>query len=168
MNKAHVIIRRNLSSKSNKLSMVNTRRRGRELKLLKKCSQHPPTTSSTYNFSFGFSAQSTITNKSRLKLLHKREEVLQQIFSGVREPSTPLYTQSGRYDQFLEGVITESLLHIMESTVNIHCRTSDVQQVQQAAANASVAYGNLSGFEVSCNVHGSISDNAYAFGSYLD
>jgi len=104
-------------------------------------------------------AQSTITNKSRLKLLHKREEVLQQIFFAVRETSTPLYKQSGRYEQFLEGVITESLLHIMESTINIHCRKSDLQQVQQAAANASVAYRSLSGFEVSCNVHASISDD---------
>jgi len=39
----------------------------------------------------------------------------------LREPSTPLYTQSGRHNQFLEGVIAESFLRIMESTVNIHC-----------------------------------------------
>ena len=80
--------------------MPNMRRNARALKLHRRCTlmyllcfvicreliylSILPWTSTTG------SAQSTIINKSRLRLLHKREEVLQQIFSAVREPSTPL------------------------------------------------------------------------------
>jgi V-type H+-transporting ATPase subunit E len=107
------------------------------------------------------SAQSTITNKSRLRLLHKREEVLQQIFSAVREPSTPLYKTAGRYEQFLEGVLAESFLYILEPTVTIHARKSDVVIVEQAATTASRTYKEISGRDISFEVRGTISDEAY-------
>ncbi|KAF8908070.1 ATPase V1/A1 complex subunit E [Gymnopilus junonius] len=103
-------------------------------------------------------AQSTITNKSRLKLLHKREEILQHIFSTVREPTTPLYKTNG-YVQFLEGIITESFLYILEPSATIYSRQSDVDVVNQAAANAANAYKDISGRDVSFTVVGSIADD---------
>lgn len=112
-------------------------------------------------FIFLHSAQSTITNKSRLKLLHKREEVLQQIFSAVREPSTPLHKQSGRYEQFLEGIIAESFLQIMEPGVTIHCRRSDVEVVKKSAENASNTFKDLSGRDINFEVQGSINDDVW-------
>jgi len=112
------------------------------------------------------SAQSTITNKSRLKLLHKREEILQQIFFSVRESSIPLCQQSGRYEQFLEGVIMEAFLLVMESSVTVHCRKSDVEKVKHASVNASMAYKDISGYDISFDVQGSIADDAYDFFIY--
>src|SRR5258707_14389445 len=108
------------------------------------------------------SAQSTITNKSRLKLLHKREEILQQIFSALREPPTPLCEMGSKYDDFLEGVIVEGFLHIMEPTVAIHCRKSDIENVNTAAAQASKTYQDLSGIGITFEVLGSIADEWYA------
>ncbi|KAF9042886.1 ATPase V1/A1 complex subunit E [Panaeolus papilionaceus] len=105
-------------------------------------------------------AQSTITNKSRLKLLHKREEVLQNIFAAVREPSTPLHAMDGRYDQFLEGIITESFLYILEPKVIIYSRKSDIQTVEKAATNAVNAYKEISGRSVEFEVQGTIADDA--------
>jgi len=104
-------------------------------------------------------AQSTITNKSRLKLLHKREEILQQIFAAVREPATPLYKTQG-YVQFLEGILTESFLYIMEPSVVIFSRASDVDVVEQAAEAASKAYKQISGRDISFEVGGEIPDDA--------
>jgi V-type H+-transporting ATPase subunit E len=104
-------------------------------------------------------AQSTITNKCRLKLLHKREEVLQQIFAAVREPATPLYKTNG-YVQFLEGVLTESFLYILEPAVTIYSRKSDVDLVKRAAENAAKAYKDISGRDITFDVEGSISDEA--------
>jgi len=106
------------------------------------------------------SAQSTITNKSRLQLLHKREEVLQRIFQAVREPNTPFHTQSGRYDQFLEGVIAESALYVSEPSIVIYCRKSDAKTVEQAAANAAKTYQELSGNDLSFTVEGNIPDDS--------
>ncbi|PPQ67693.1 hypothetical protein CVT26_007420 [Gymnopilus dilepis] len=103
-------------------------------------------------------AQSNITNKSRLKLLHKREEVLQQIFSAVREPETPLH-KTGGYVQFLEGIITESFLYVLEPSATLYCRKSDVEVVKQAAANAAKAYKDISGRDVDFTVEGSIADD---------
>jgi len=105
-------------------------------------------------------AQSTITNKSRLKLLQKREEVLQQIFAAVRDPPVPFYKSSGRYEQFLEGTITESFLYILEPSVGIYCRNSDVDLVSQAAGNAAKTYKEISGRDVEFAIEGSISDDA--------
>ncbi|PPR00633.1 hypothetical protein CVT24_005479 [Panaeolus cyanescens] len=105
-------------------------------------------------------AQSTITNKSRLKLLHKREEVLQYIFAAVREPETPLHAMEGRYEQFLEGVITESFLFIFEKKVVIHSRKSDVETVQKAAENSAKACKEISGLSVEFEVEGTIADDA--------
>jgi len=105
-------------------------------------------------------AQSTITNKSRLKLLHKREEVLQKIFQSVREPSKPLHTLDGRYEQFLEGIITESFLYILEPSITIHSRKSDVKIVNNAATNAVRAYKDISGRDVDFSVEGTIADEA--------
>ncbi|KAF4610226.1 hypothetical protein D9613_010579 [Agrocybe pediades] len=104
-------------------------------------------------------AQSTITNKSRLKLLHKREEILQEIFASVREPATPLYKTNG-YVQFLEGVLTESFLYLMEATVTIHSRKSDVDVVNQAAESAAKAYKDISGRDIDYDVEGSIADDS--------
>ncbi|KAH9475952.1 V-type proton ATPase subunit E [Psilocybe cubensis] len=104
-------------------------------------------------------AQSTITNKSRLKLLHKREEILQQIFAAVREPETPLYKTQG-YVQFLEGVLTESFLYILEPNVTIYSRESDVDTVKQAAENAAKAYKEISGRNIAYEVEGSIADDS--------
>jgi len=108
------------------------------------------------------SAQSTITNKSRLKLLHKREEILQQIFATLREPPTSLCEMGSKYDDFLEGVIVEGFLHVMEPTVAIHCRKSDVKNVNTAAIKASKTYQDLSGMGITFEVLGSIADDWYA------
>ncbi|KIM43618.1 hypothetical protein M413DRAFT_443542 [Hebeloma cylindrosporum] len=105
-------------------------------------------------------AQSTIINKSRLRLLHKREEVLQQIFSAVREPTTPLYETTGRYEQFLEGTLAESFLYILEPAVTIYSRKSDVDIVKQAATTASRTYKEISGRDISFEVQGTIADEA--------
>jgi len=104
-------------------------------------------------------AQSTITNKSRLRLLNKREEILQEIFSAVREPETPLYKTPG-YSQFLEGVLTESYLSILEPSVTIYSRKSDVDTVKQAAGAAAKAYKEISGRDIDFDVQGTIADAA--------
>ena len=119
------------------------------------CPSNLPSTTTTT------SAQSTIINKSRLRLLHKREEVLQQIFSAVREPSTPLCETAGRYEQFLEGTLAESFLYILEPSIIIYSRKSDVDIVNQAATTASRTYKEISGRDISFEVQGALSDEAY-------
>lgn len=158
--------RPNSLNKNNRPSTVFMRKRGREQKFLRKCERPStwlfvPRIPDTYMCTQS-SAQSTITNKSRLQLLHKREEILQQIFASLREPSTQLCDMPDVYEKFLEDVIAESLMHIMEPSVVIHCRKSDVEKVETAAAEASQTYKNLSKMDISFSVLGSMADEWYA------
>ena len=58
------------------------------------------------------SAQSTLTNKSRLKLLHRREEHLQDLFNTARQEITNVSSGStGQYEQYLEGMILQGALY---------------------------------------------------------
>ncbi|KAJ7632342.1 ATPase, V1/A1 complex, subunit E [Roridomyces roridus] len=104
-------------------------------------------------------AQSTLTNKSRLKLLHRREEHLQDLFSTSRSSILALAKDGGRYVQFLEGVIVQGFLQVMEPSVTVHSRKCDVELVQQAAKGAASTYNELSGRNISFEVEGSLSDD---------
>ncbi|THU98600.1 ATPase, V1/A1 complex, subunit E, partial [Dendrothele bispora CBS 962.96] len=104
-------------------------------------------------------AQSTLTNKSRLKLLHRREEHLQDLFNTARQSLLSLSQDEGRYVQFLEGIIVQAYLQVMEPTVIIYSRKSDVDVAKKAAENAAAQYKELSGKDVKFEVNGTLSDD---------
>lgn len=56
---------------------------------------------------FDDSSQSTSTNKSRLRVLQAREQLLQDLFSEARIKISDLPTDEGRYTQLLEGIVVE-------------------------------------------------------------
>jgi V-type H+-transporting ATPase subunit E len=60
----------------------------------------------------------------------------------------------------LEGTIAESFLYILEPSVGIYCRKSDVDVVNQAAGNAEKAYKEISGRDIEFAIEGSIPDDA--------
>ncbi|KAF8634035.1 hypothetical protein AX17_004300 [Amanita inopinata Kibby_2008] len=106
-------------------------------------------------------AQSTLTNKSRLKLLHRREENLQDLFATARNSLLSLSDtsgDSGRYTQFLEGIITQGLLQLLEPVVIVHARQRDIGVAKQAVEGAKAAYKEISGRHVEIEVQGSLSD----------
>jgi V-type H+-transporting ATPase subunit E len=101
---------------------------------------------------------STLTNKYRLKLLHRREEHLQDLFSTSRASILTLANDHGRYVQFLEGVIVQGYLQLLEPSVTVHSRTRDVGLVQQASAAAARTYKAISGRDIEFGVEGTLSD----------
>ncbi|KAI0330288.1 ATPase V1/A1 complex subunit E [Cubamyces sp. BRFM 1775] len=104
-------------------------------------------------------AQSTLTNKSRLKLLQQREEHLQDLFSTARESIDALAKDEGRYVQFLEGVILQGFLALLEPDVTVHARPKDADQVQRAIDGATRQYNEISGRTVKAAVKSSLSDD---------
>ncbi|KAI0826563.1 ATPase V1/A1 complex subunit E [Trametes gibbosa] len=104
-------------------------------------------------------AQSTLTNKSRLKLLQQREEHLQDLFSTSRESIISLSQDEGRYMQFLEGVIVQGFLSLLEAEVTVHSRKKDVEVVQRAADGAAKQYNEISGRTIKPSVAGTLSDD---------
>ncbi|KAI0946607.1 hypothetical protein AcW1_010033 [Taiwanofungus camphoratus] len=103
--------------------------------------------------------QSTLTNKSRLKLLQQREEHLQDLFFTARTLIFELSRDEARYVQFLEGVIVQGFLQLLEPNVTVHARETDVEIVQRAVDGAAKQYTEVSGRTVNAVVKGTLSND---------
>ena len=110
------------------------------------------------------SAQSTLTNKSRLKLLQQREEHIQDLFTTARERISELSSNESAYSQFLETNILQGLLALLENEVTVRVRHKDEASVaQEAAARAEKRYEEISGLTVKVTVEGGLSDDLWVF-----
>lgn len=107
------------------------------------------------------SAQSNLTNKSRLKLLHRREEQLQELFAIARSQIVTFAEDEGRYTQLLEGAIVQGFLQLMEPNVTLIAREKDIERVQKAGEAAAETYSQLSGRQIAFDVRGTLSDERY-------
>ncbi|KAF8551622.1 ATPase V1 A1 complex subunit E [Imleria badia] len=105
-------------------------------------------------------AQSNLTNKSRLRLLHRREEQVQELFETARSQIVTSAEDKARYSQFLEGAIVQGFLQLMEPKVTLVVREKDVELVQKAAEAAAETYDQLSGRQVSFDIQGTLSDES--------
>ncbi|KAA1477786.1 ATPase V1/A1 complex subunit E [Dentipellis sp. KUC8613] len=103
-------------------------------------------------------AQSTLTNKSRLKLLQRREEHLQDLFQTSRVAILELASNEGQYIQFLEGVLVQGFLQLLEPDVTVYARAKDEDAVGKAVEAAKKSYNDISGREVEVAVDASLSD----------
>jgi len=104
-------------------------------------------------------AQSTQTNKSRLRLLQAREQYLHTLFDGAREQLLSLPKEEGRYEQLLQGVIVQGLLQMMETSVTVLCRRKDAKIAQKAGDGAAKQYGEISGRSVKVQVQAELPDD---------
>lgn len=104
------------------------------------------------------SAQSNLTNKSRLRLLHRREEQVQELFETARTQIVTFSEDEGRYAQFLEGAIVQGSLQLMEPSVTLIVREKDAEVAQKAAEAAAETYNQLSGRQVAFDIHGTLSN----------
>ncbi|KAN0131745.1 vacuolar H+-ATPase [Lactarius tabidus] len=102
--------------------------------------------------------QSTLTNKSRLRLLHRREEHLQDLFASARAQISGLADDEARYAQFLESVIVQGLLQLLEPSVTVYARAKDEAIAERALESAKKAYYDMSGREVEVELDASLSD----------
>jgi V-type H+-transporting ATPase subunit E len=92
--------------------------------------------------------KSTIANKTRLKVLATREEALETIFSATLDDLKKLSSNKNNYKTLLIGLIEECLYSLMESSVIIKVRKSDVSIAKDAAKIAIENFSKKSGFSV--------------------
>lgn len=112
------------------------------------------------------SAQSNLTNKSRLKLLHRREEQVQELFEAARSQIVTFAEDEARYSQFLEGAFVQGFLQLMEPAVTLIVRERDIGHAQKAGEAATETYNQLSGRQVVFYVEGGLSNERYVFVSF--
>ena len=96
--------------------------------------------------------KSTISNKTRLKVLATREEALETIFAATQEELKKIATKQGSYKTLLAGLIEECLYSLMESSVVIKVRESDVAVTKEAAEVATENFEKKASFAVKFTV----------------
>lgn len=105
------------------------------------------------------SHQSTLTNKSRLRLLHRREEHLQDLFAAARTQISSLADDEARYVQFLESVIVQGLLQLLEPSATVYARSKDEAIARSALDGAKKAYYDISGRQVEIDLDATLSND---------
>lgn len=78
-----------------------------------------------------------------------------------------LSEDDGRYVQFLEGVVVQGFLQVLESEVTILTRKRDAGLVEKAAEGALKTFKDISGRDMSYSVEGSLSDDGSVFAFFL-
>lgn len=84
--------------------------------------------------------KSTIGNKTRLRILSKKEEVLNSIFDATKKELTKTTSNKGTYKPVLASLIEEGVLALLEPKVTVKVREADVSLAKEAAQDAAKEY----------------------------
>lgn len=90
-------------------------------------------------------AKSTIANKSRLKVLAAKQQILEEIFDKSEEQLKKLASDSKKYTPILTLLLEEALLALLEPKVNVKVRKLDLSLAKEVASEASKNYTEKSG-----------------------
>lgn len=92
--------------------------------------------------------RSTVANKTRLKVLAARQELLDDIFEGARKQLAAQGTKDkGKYAAALKGLVLEGMYAMNESELVLRARKADFDAVKKAAEEAAKEYKSKSGNE---------------------
>lgn len=97
--------------------------------------------------------RSTVANKTRLKVLAARQELLDEIFEAARKKlADGAASDKGKYAKALKGLVLEGLYALNESDVAIRARKADYDAVKKAIDEASKEYKEKLGKEVKAKI----------------
>ena len=91
--------------------------------------------------------RSTMANKTRIKVLSARQELLDNLFEDARKKLDDAGSKSNSYEEVLKGLILEGMYMLAEKKVSLRCRKADKDKVQAAAKKASEEYKEKMGSE---------------------
>jgi len=89
--------------------------------------------------------RSTMANKTRIKVLGARQELLDNLFEDARKKLKDAGSNSD--EEVLKGLILEGMYMLCEKKVSVRCRKADKDKVQTAAKKASEEYKEKMGSE---------------------
>jgi V-type H+-transporting ATPase subunit E len=97
-------------------------------------------------------AKSTIANRSRLRVLSARQDLLDDLFEESRKKLGSLAKDKKKYPKLLEGLILEGLYPMNESKVQVRARKADYDAVKTAAEAAAKEYKSKTGKDISVTI----------------
>lgn len=93
--------------------------------------------------------RSTLANKTRLRVLSARQELLDELFQQAREKISGVAAEdAAKYQTVLKGLILEGLYSLNEETVGVEARKKDFDAVKKAIEEAEKEFKEVVGKEV--------------------
>ncbi|PLB38592.1 H(+)-transporting V1 sector ATPase subunit E [Aspergillus candidus] len=97
--------------------------------------------------------RSTLANRTRLRVLSSRQELLDDLFQQARDSISGIATKDAKkYQAVLKGLILEGLYALNESKVVVRARTKDNDAVKEAIGEAEKEFNEVVGKEVEVEV----------------
>ena len=92
--------------------------------------------------------RSTLANKTRIKVLSARQELLDELFEKAREKLASYSGDKEKYEGMCKGLILEGLYALNEDKVTVRARKADYGTVKKAISGASKDYKENLGKDV--------------------
>lgn len=107
--------------------------------------------------------RSTVANKTRLKVLGARQELLDSIFEEARKQLASGVSDKDKYQKTLTGLVLEGFYAMNESEVQLRAKKSDYDAVKKAVEEAAKEYKKEVGKDVSATIDESnpLDDSTY-------
>ncbi|BFZ64185.1 V-ATPase V1 sector subunit E [Saitoella coloradoensis] len=97
-------------------------------------------------------SKSLITNKTRLRTLAARQEVLDTIFEDARNELKNISKDKTKYEELLKGLLLQGLYSLMEQDVEVRVRDADKDVMKKAIEKAVKDFNEQAGFEPSVSI----------------
>ena len=97
-------------------------------------------------------AASNITNKSRLRILNARQQVLDAIFEDARKRLPNIQKDQKKYEETLKNLILEAMYALMEKELFVRARKADAEIADRAAKAAAKEFEQAAGFAVETEI----------------
>lgn len=91
--------------------------------------------------------RSTVANKSRLRVLSARQELLDTLFDEARAKLAAVSKDKAKYQDVLKNLILEGMYALEEDKVQVRARKADYDAVNKAIEAAQKAYKDEMGSE---------------------
>ncbi|KAK4187294.1 ATPase, V1/A1 complex, subunit E [Podospora australis] len=96
--------------------------------------------------------RSTVANKTRLRVLGARQELLDDIFAAAEKRLGEAAADKSRYEGVLKGLILEGFYAMNEPDLKIRAREADYELVKTAIEAAAAEYKETTGQSVSATI----------------
>ncbi|ORY67357.1 ATPase, V1/A1 complex, subunit E [Pseudomassariella vexata] len=106
--------------------------------------------------------RSTVANKTRLKVLGSRQELLDEIFASAQNQLADATKDDKKYREILKGLMLEGMYALTEKEVVVRAREKDYKIVKGAIEDAEKEYKEKTGKETKVTID---EDNALPEGS---
>lgn len=108
--------------------------------------------------------RSTVANKSRIRVLSARQELLDNLFDDTRNKLANVTKEKGKYQTLLKDLILEGLYALNEPKVQVRARKADYDLVKKAISEAEKTYKEKAGKDTSVEID---EKNPHPDGSYV-